>query len=84
MFKLRPTPKICQVKSQNLDYLANKVPMSLRGWVVVAESPYWAAWPNGPTIQKNKQCNPAAIMHIFRSKCKKGGGAFLQGGMFIW
>ena len=51
-FKLRtheqtsPVPKICQVKSQSLDYMANKVPMDLRGWVADAESPHWFAWPN--------------------------------------
>ena len=46
MSKLRPVTKICQLKSLSLDYLANKVPMNLGGWLVVAESPHWFAWPN--------------------------------------
>ena len=49
MSKLRPLLKICKVKSQSLDYLANKVPMNLRGWVAVSESPHC---PNGPTTKK--------------------------------
>ena len=52
MSKLRPIPKICQVKSKSLDYLAIKVPMNLRGWVAVAEDPPWFAWPNGQTTKK--------------------------------
>ena len=52
MSKLRPVPKICQVKPQRLDYLANKVPVDLRDWVAVTESPHWFAWPNGPTTKK--------------------------------
>ena len=44
-------PKICQVNSQSLDYMENKVPVDLRGWVAVAESPHWFAWPNGPTTK---------------------------------
>ena len=60
MSKLRPIPKVCLVKFQSLDYLANKVPMNLRGWVAVNESPYWVAWPNGATI-KNEQCSPAVF-----------------------
>ena len=71
MSKLRPKRKICQGKSQSLDYFANEVPMSLRDWVAVAESPHWYAWPYGPTT-KNEQCSPAARMQIFRSKSKKG------------
>ena len=67
MSKLRPVPKICQVKYQSLDYLANTVLVDLRGWVAVAESPHWFAWPNGPTT-KIGQCSPAAEMEIFRSK----------------
>ena len=52
--------------------------MSLRGWVAVAESPHWFAWPDGPTT-KNEQCSPAARMQIFRSKSKKGRrGNFFQ------
>ena len=47
-----PVPKICQVKSQSLDYMANKVPVDLRGRVAVAESPHWSAWPYGPTTKK--------------------------------
>ena len=43
MSKLCPIPKICQEKSQSLDYLEKKVPMDLRGWVAVAESPPWFA-----------------------------------------
>ena len=52
MSKLRRLPKICQVKSQNIDYLANKVPVDFRGWVAVAESYHWFVWPNGPTTKK--------------------------------
>ena len=43
MSKLRPLPKIYQVKSQSLDYMANKVPVDLRGWVAAAENPPWFA-----------------------------------------
>ena len=84
MSKLRPVPKICQVKSQSLDNMANKVPVNLRGWVAVAESPHWFAWPDGPTT-KNEQCSPAKRMQIFGSQSKKReDGRFLQGGVFIW
>ena len=84
MSKLRPLPKICQVKSQGLDYMANKVPVDLRGWVAVAERPQWFAWPDGPTT-KNEPCSPAARMQIFGSQSKKvWRGVFLQGGVFIW
>ena len=48
-------PKICRVKSQSLDYLANKVPMNLRGWVAVAESPHWFAWPKGKKLSSAAQ-----------------------------
>ena len=71
MSKLRPVPN-------------KKVPVDLGGWVAVAESPHWFAWPDGPTT-KNEQCSPAARMQIFGSKSKKGSrGVFLQGGVFIW
>ena len=75
MSKLRPIAKICQLKSQSLDSLANKVAMNLRSWAAVAESPHWFAWPNSATT-KNEQCSPAAKMQILRSKSKKGGGVF--------
>ena len=52
MSKLRPIPKICQVMSQSPDQSANKVPMKLRFWLAVAESPHWLAWPNGLTTKK--------------------------------
>ena len=71
MSKLRPLRKICQVKSQSLDYMANKVPVDSRGWVAVAESPHWFAWPNGPTT-KNKQCSLAARMQKWDFSCNKG------------
>ena len=48
MSNLRPIPKMCIVKSQSLYYLANNVPMNLRGWVALAESPHWFVRPNGP------------------------------------
>ena len=84
MSKLHPVPKICQVKSQSLDYMANKVPVDLRGLVAFAENPHWFAWPNGPTTI-TEQCSPAAGMQIFGSKSKKGRrGVFLQGRVFIW
>ena len=80
MSKLRPVPKICKVKSQSLDYLANKVTVDLRGWVAVSESPHWFAWPDGPTT-KNEQCSPAAKVQIFGSKSKKGRrGVFCKEG----
>ena len=44
--------------------------MNLRGWVAVAESPHWFAWPNGPTAKKGS----AAL----QQECKKGGGAFFR------
>ena len=53
--------------------MANKVPVDLRGWVAVFESPHWFAWPDGPTT-KNEQS-----MQIFGSQSKKGGGAFFAG-----
>ena len=87
MSQLRPVPKICQVKSQSLDYLPNKVLMNLRGWVAVAENPHWFALPTAQP-QKNEQCSPAASKQqeckFLEVSRKKGGGAFLQGGVFIW
>ena len=80
MNKLRPVPKICQVKYQSLDYMANKVPVDLRGWVAAAENPHWFAWPDGPTT-KNEQCSPAARMKFFGSQSKKGRrGVFCKEG----
>ena len=58
MSKLRPVPKNCQVKSPSLDYMANEVPVDLRGWVAVAESPDWFAWPNCPATKKNNKGEP--------------------------
>ena len=82
MSKLHPVPK--KVKPKSLNYLANKVPVDLRGWVAVAEIPHLFAWPNGPTT-KNEQCSPAARMQFFGSKSKKGRRGFsLQGGDIFW
>ena len=80
MSKLRPVPKISQVKPQSLDYLANKVPVDLRGWVAVVEIPHWFAWHNGPTPKKR-----AARLQIFGSKYKKGrrGFSFARRGVFL-
>ena len=75
MSKLRPVPKICQVKSQSLDYMANKVPVDLRGWVAVAESPHWFAWPNGPTTEISSAAQQQECKFL-EASLKKGGGAF--------
>ena len=84
MSKLRPIAKICQLKSQSLDFLANKVPLNLRGWVAVAQSPHWFAWSNCPAA-KNEQCSRAIKMPIFRSKSKKGRRCvFLEGGVLFF
>ena len=37
--------------------------------MAVAESPYWVAWPNGPT-KKIDQSSPATRKQIFRSESK--------------
>ena len=64
--------------------MTNKVPVDLRGWVAVAESPHWFAWPDSPTT-KNERCSPAERMQIFGIKSKKGSRGFLmQVGVFIW
>ena len=49
----------------------NKVPVDLSGWVAVAESSHWFAWPNGPTTE-NEQCSPIVRMQTFGSKSEKG------------
>ena len=44
---------ICKVKYKSLNYLANKVPLNLRGWVAVTESPHCFAWSDGPSTFLN-------------------------------
>ena len=55
--------------------MENKVPVVLRDWMAVAESPHWFAWPDGPTT-KNEQCSLAARMQIFGIKSKTGRRRF--------
>ena len=43
MSKLRPETENLPSKVPSLDYMANKVPVDLRGLVAVAESPRWFA-----------------------------------------
>ena len=75
MSKLHPVPKICQVKSQSLDYLANEVPLNLRGWMAVVESPQWFAWPIGPTTKTSSAAQQQECKFL-EASLKKGKGVF--------
>ena len=77
MSKLRPISKVCLVKSQSLNYLANKVPMNMRGWVAVAESSYWVAWPN-PKKRAEQRCN-----FLVASLKREGGSLFVRRGIYL-
>ena len=83
MSKLHTVPKICRVKSQSPDYLAYEVPMNLRGWVAVVESPHWFAWPIGPTTKTSSAAQQQECTFL-EASLKKGKGVFLQRGVFIW
>ena len=58
--------------------------MNLRGWVAVAKSPHWFAWPHGPTT-KNEQCSLQQRCKFYEASLKREEGRFFaRRGGFFW
>ena len=71
MSKLRPIAKVCLVKSQSLDYLANKVSMNLLLLKVLIGLPGLTAQPlNTSSTAKQQRCK------FLLASLKKGKGVF--------
>ena len=46
---------MCQINWTRAIFLSNKLPANLRGWVAVAESSDWFAWPNEKMSRAKKE-----------------------------
>ena len=83
MSKLYPVPKICQVKSQSLDYLANKSPWIYKvGWMllkVLIGLPGLTAQP-----QKTSSAAQQQECKFLEARLKKGEGVGFFARVFIW